>query len=389
MFVAAVDYGDVVEAIVVVVVVGARFKMVVLGHVLAVWSGQTILTHKFLHCFYSCRLHSTSSHFLYFRIGFADSTPSPPLAVSINALRSLNNSRVLRRPEIMNSEELNALNQNGDGAVDASVSKWQLKGKRNVRPLMKKPMEGDEINRFSNGAIGRSSVQWDPVGEDFDEDSDEDSLSESDGLPPTVRTPSVSKRCWSSDYSRRNFKSELFDVVLTVQKTYQGEHQLHRKTHQGEHVPLVSLMSRLNGKAIIGHPIQIEKLEDGFSSNLVRIRNDLAPVWRTGRRTTVPRVPRPHPSTTYHGDDPPYHYESNSHRWRLPGNKSPKKPIKRASLWNQKTKSLSSIRPRSPKHVKNFDDLIRPNAGPTIVTCIPVKLVFSRLLEAVGRPPSR
>lgn len=42
----------------------------------------------------------------------------------------------------------------------------------------------------------------------------------------------------------------LFDVDLKVQASYQGEH-----------VPLVSLMSRLNGKAIIGHPVQIEILK--------------------------------------------------------------------------------------------------------------------------------
>jgi hypothetical protein len=86
----------------------------------------------------------------------------------------------------------------------------------------------------------------------------------------------------------------LFDVDIDVQASYQGEH-----------VPLVSLMSRLNGKAIVGHPITVETLEDSFSDILLAgngYLNDstiqsydvdkveggaLQPVWQTARRTAM------------------------------------------------------------------------------------------------------
>ncbi|KAK2973204.1 hypothetical protein RJ640_024491, partial [Escallonia rubra] len=74
----------------------------------------------------------------------------------------------------------------------------------------------------------------------------------------------------SSIHKRHQKRKEaiLVDVGLTVQVT-----------HQGEHVPLVSLMSRLNGKGIIGHPTEIEALEDGASESHFYKEDDVGHRW--------------------------------------------------------------------------------------------------------------
>ncbi|KAK3037656.1 hypothetical protein RJ639_030433 [Escallonia herrerae] len=76
---------------------------------------------------------------------------------------------------------------------------------------------------------------------------------------------------WFSSVHKRHQKRKeaiLVDVGLTVQVT-----------HQGEHVPLVSLMSRLNGKGIIGHPMEIEALEDGASESHFYKEDDVGHRW--------------------------------------------------------------------------------------------------------------
>ncbi|CBI35984.3 unnamed protein product, partial [Vitis vinifera] len=87
--------------------------------------------------------------------------------------------------------------------IEKGTSKWQLKGKRNSRHINK--------NRKQN--LRKS-------------------------MP---------------DLPFRNFYSNscLYDVNLEVKANYRPQH-----------VPLVSLMSKLNGKAIVGHPLTVEVLDD-------------------------------------------------------------------------------------------------------------------------------
>ncbi|CAL5054855.1 unnamed protein product [Urochloa decumbens] len=211
----------------------------------------------------------------------------------------------------------------------------------------------------------------------------------------------------------------LFDVDLKVQASYQGEH-----------VPLVSLMSRLNGKAIVGHPIQIEILEDGSTDHLVFCSDSslqdstaAAPGWPTGRRTAMQRIPRSNPSgTLLDGDNDgglaysdwemkptlrKYSSSSNhqvktnkksSSNARRSSSKSHKKSSKKANLSSQKVRVLSSISTgkkhhgegsQAKAHWRNdlFAGLIRSGGAVPLVTCVPTKVVFTRILEAVGRPP--
>ncbi|MCL7032851.1 hypothetical protein MKW94_019471 [Papaver nudicaule] len=305
------------------------------------------------------------------------------------------------------------------------VSKWQLKGKRNSRSLMKRPVEMDSsiCNGFRRGSHfeGRGSDSSsqralrqgfyhgeDDFGYDYDGgdlidknsmhnqafgfgkryqpmfDSDDGLVWGMDGLShaPLRRYWDESEECYDPIYGGHRFgnrrKSKLVDVDLRVQAS----------SCQGEHVPLVSLMSRLNGKAIIGHPVQVEIIEDG-STDLILSRNNhfyeeytekdgstaLTPVWRTARRTVMHRIPHPHPSKSFE-------------------KKYPKNLLEKVNLSSQKTRTLSSI-PTQQKfnmlsNQKSMSRLSKAeDDGLATITCIPVKLAFSRLMEAVGRPPSR
>ncbi|TVU28130.1 hypothetical protein EJB05_19639 [Eragrostis curvula] len=230
----------------------------------------------------------------------------------------------------------------------------------------------------------------------------------------------------SSFYHQGKFNSRsggmgpmLFDVDLKVQASYQGEH-----------VPLVCLMSRLNGKAIIGHPIQIEILEDGSTDHLVFCgdtslhESTAAPAaWPTGRRTTMQRVPRLNPSgASLDGDYdsslvyPDWEMKPSIRKQSAPSNnqvkvhkkstsksrrsstKSQKKSSKKASLSSQKVRALSAISTGKRNHGGGgqtkahwssdiFGGLIKAEGAVPLVTCVPTKVVFTRILEAIGRPP--
>lgn len=219
---------------------------------------------------------------------------------------------------------------------------------------------------------------------------------------------------------RYNFdgrRSILVDVDLKVQASY-------RKAP----VPIVSITSKLDGKSIIGHPIQIETLKDGSSDNLFSVVDEgiafegssvLPPAWRTARRTANFRVPRPLvlSSNGVESDadfsiDQERNIEykrlndgSSSHKANLSrksgfneDRKPTKKMLKKVSLSssNQKTRTLSSLsiesnHGKNQLHDRSFyqtNRLIKPEVSElTTVACIPVKLVFSRLLEKINRPP--
>ncbi|XP_058086770.1 uncharacterized protein At1g51745-like [Magnolia sinica] len=395
--------------------------------------------------------------------------------------------------------QLHSHEQAATVSADMGGSNWQLKGKRNIRNLIKRPMEvidgrdsfntADKCNGSMQGSFydgGGDIIKMAKMDsqmalrqgvyrrhEELNYAYDEGDLIENDlGQTQMLgfgnrRYPSMLKAgskisdldqdshemapsVWEADRisqaALRGYRKEsddcfdpiyagllgdrmgpmLIDVDLKVQASYQGER-----------VPLVSLMSRLNGEAIVGHPIQIEILEDGSSGLILSTdafceesldsdgNKALPPVWRTARRTTMHRIPRPHPSSALEGEEvdplpysdieskPPlkkplpshvYHKErlvKNSHVRRLPAErKSPKKIMKKISLSSQKTRTLSSIATEQKVTGKKSNQKISGNNGDLgssiksekaapPVTCISVKLVLSRILEAVSRPPSK
>ncbi|KAG5524384.1 hypothetical protein RHGRI_031143 [Rhododendron griersonianum] len=160
----------------------------------------------------------------------------------------------------------------------------------------------------------------------------------------------------------------LTDVELKIQASYRREH-----------VPLVSLMSRLNGKSIIGHLVDVEASDEGSLEILLGRNHEtsrkfsnngsatIQPAWRTSRRTPVCYVPQ--------DDQNPGNLGLKARERRLPPKKFLLKALKKPRLSNQKSRTLSSFDSEQGK-----DSMAMANR----VTCVPVKHIFSKLLVAVG-----
>ncbi|KAM0917022.1 hypothetical protein ACQ4PT_009769 [Festuca glaucescens] len=397
--------------------------------------------------------------------------------------------------EVPYSTYMHQLNQSEeeDGSSELGVSRWHIKGKRNNRNAVKRSIhmtDGssclDKPNGLRKGSMYKANgtnhrkgnVQTSNqqlirkhIKEEPNYDSDETDLFEDTSHPEVnlyhSRTyPSslkatrdlsrsyiyfndyehdsskISPLNWDTDqilrvdgnaywdepsFYQRSYNSRLggmgsmlFDIDLKVQASYHGEH-----------VPLVSLMSRLDGKAIVGHPIQIEKLVDGSTDHLVsggdismEENTGAPPAWRTGRRTAMQRVPRSNPSgasmdggnegglaypdwemkpvfrkySTFVNHQVKADKESMPNNRRSLTSKSQKKQPKKASLSSQKVRTLSSISTGRRRHEGGgqakahsrsgiLGGLIKPEEAIPLVTCVPAKVVFTRILEAVGRPP--
>lgn len=299
---------------------------------------------------------------------------------------------------------------------NAEVSKWQLKGKRNNRNLGKRyPERSDpEVSRgysnIRNSNWSNGGFKADPVDKSLRNHS---SRYGSTGVHSSNETADLDGFSWnnqplprgywedSQEYvdpyfvNRHHFgsRSMLIDVDLKVQaNNYRRD------------VPMISLMSKLNGHAIIGHPIQIEALESDYTMPEPTEALALPSVWRTGRRTANSRVPRPFlngesKQQTLFIDQETRVKGSMTQRsfpqYSMERKFSRNSPKKGSPSSNQKIRSLSSIasdehHPSDPRNEPgNFQvgGMIKSgNNLPTTVACIPVNLVFSRLHEElVGR----
>ncbi|XP_072954695.1 uncharacterized protein At1g51745-like isoform X1 [Typha angustifolia] len=157
--------------------------------------------------------------------------------------------------------------------------------------------------------------------------------------------------------------SILYDVELNVQATYQGPH-----------VPLVSLMSKLNGKAIVGHPVAVEVLEDGFYRSLVS-RNDYRPA--TGRidqllkrrilRENLQLQPK---------------LNAANHKITKSSLKNMYSHSKKSGFSPRKIRRLSSITV-DRRDREDRKPVVEKIGGPA-VACVPLRLVFSRINEALS-----
>uniref|UniRef100_F6HY39 PWWP domain-containing protein n=1 Tax=Vitis vinifera TaxID=29760 RepID=F6HY39_VITVI len=307
--------------------------------------------------------------------------------------------------------------------IEKGTSKWQLKGKRNSRHINKNRKQNlrksvdmdDESDAYLAGiehqdgfSLGSDQkVDCNPVGGSVISDSctlqgkskpvidDQESghrnwsrhishrephlrgpTSEVKRLPDCSLTPqrslpyrhsrfTVNPRYQMPDLPFRNFYSNscLYDVNLEVKANYRPQH-----------VPLVSLMSKLNGKAIVGHPLTVEVLDD--LSDLLLSDSEYDP-------TTM---------SVSEGDEMGYAVKRNSETRRLPTkhstlqlrvspSKSPK--MKKGGLLSKKIRKLSSLTGSHKKRDEERKPVVDKLKGPAIA-CIPLKLVFSRLNEAVN-----
>ncbi|KAG6782131.1 hypothetical protein POTOM_011519 [Populus tomentosa] len=283
--------------------------------------------------------------------------------------------------------------------IEKGASKWQLKGKRNSRHTSKNRKQDsrkddmdDEPNAYLAGMEHLDGFRQVPdqkvdcgggKSEPFSEyrvDAVRDrskSSSQGEGmrtamvelsvpqrsLPYRQSRFMVNSRYQTSDFPGRNLSScsKLFNVEIKVQRNYRQQH-----------VPLVSLMSKLNGKAIVGHPLTIENLDDGYS-DLMLGSNE--------RDTTH----------VTEGETPKLGYAAmrNIEAGRTPARRMTVKPrsstskshkLRKCGLLSKKIRKLSSL---TGKRVEDRKLVVEKPEGP-VIACIPLKLVFSRINEAVN-----
>lgn len=339
-----------------------------------------------------------------------------------------------------------------------AVSKWQLKGKRNNRNLVKRSYGSPDGKGIIYGAEGdfeegRTNLSHKSLhcykngfSDALYEDDQMLELEDEDSLTPRPVSKFQNKIHRGTDWNDlawdENVASKEYWDMKEYTPTYGDRYHVGRRTrsmlinvdikvqagYRKEPVPIISLMSKLDGRAIIGHPVQVEVLKDGssdtFFSAIDNFNNDgigiegssvLPQAWRTARRTANFRVPRPHvlPSTGAEAavdfpsldQEQNFDYEklntgSSSHNASLQKKSGDKKffenvPKKLSLSSNQKIRTLASLSAehslRNPLHdISSYqtDRLIKPEiSGPTTVACIPVQLVHSRLLENISRPP--
>lgn len=188
------------------------------------------------------------------------------------------------------SEPVNC-NLNG---VEKSPSKWQLKGKRNSRQMSKK----QEARRTVYG----------------EEANNNSSMSH----------------------------SGLYEVKIEVKSNY----------NKPRNVPLVSRMSELNGKAIVGHPLSVEILEEGYCNGMV-----------------MPQVAVKTKSLS----------KKNGKKRKSRGGS--RKSKKKSSSLSIKTRRLSTL--TSQRLTERSKKQTTEKAKETVVACIPLKVVFSRINEVL------
>ncbi|KAL9682826.1 hypothetical protein QQ045_014635 [Rhodiola kirilowii] len=373
----------------------------------------------------------------------------------------------------MSNEELDDLSLADEIplSADDGVSKWKYKGKRNVRHTSKRSSDilnarvgmNDHPHLESRGntfhhRISRNNQQSNgfgsyPEGDDsFDRDywSPESALGNTryltlrnmprgrinnnnihtydwDAVALEHRTPlngylMETRDYYTSEYNHQHVQGRRRNMLVEVDLKVQSSYPKKR-------VPIISLMSKIDGRAIIGHSLQIEELEEGSSDTLLSKRSQfgngrlqgevnyaLPSMWKTARRTVNYHVPRPDLSSAVDGlgdaDYLPRGRKSASRNLstnaatlmqydscvlhHIPAIKPSKRSSKKVSISSsQKTKTLSSFSVDHHKQqieegrhdVQAFSplELIKSEFGPAMVPCIPVNLVFSRLYEALGR----
>ncbi|GER53494.1 Tudor/PWWP/MBT superfamily protein [Striga asiatica] len=204
---------------------------------------------------------------------------------------------------------------------EEKASHWQSKGKRNSRPRRTEPEVVPPL-------VGPTLLE--------------------------IRADEFRNWSWDSggpkSHSRAPQRPDLHDVNVEVRTGFT----------RAQHVPYISLMSRLNGRPVTGHPISVEALEDGLCDDLVL----------------------------------ECHVSSSSgmdlSQFRRPRGKSrSKSKLKRNGpkngLLSKKIRKLSSLTGcRKQKSLREKKKpVLEKLKGPSIA-CVPLKVVFSRINAALS-----
>ncbi|KAL8153419.1 hypothetical protein V2J09_011179 [Rumex salicifolius] len=230
--------------------------------------------------------------------------------------------------------------------TERGPSEWQLKGRRNSR----------HQNRNSDPDL---KTEPKPGLTNLENDPDQFSPSQHKmfsyrqsrfSLLPRYEIPELSIFSPCVD-------SVLYDVHIEVKARYRPQHQ---------HVPYISLMSKLNGKPITGHPITVEVLEDGECDVLV---DEVVELNEDGDEVMEPRKDPPKKELVLK----PYFSPSKSPKNKKQGSSS------------KKTRRLSALTASHGKRASNYKErLVIRNLKAPALACIPLKVVFSRINEALN-----
>ncbi|XP_022889575.1 uncharacterized protein At1g51745-like isoform X2 [Olea europaea var. sylvestris] len=267
--------------------------------------------------------------------------------------------------------------------MDQGTSEWQLKGKRNARSRKV------DVNDGSSTCVVGRNVDFNCVSGSLPSDVcgyrlksrpiAEIQVDEFPGwsrnIPHTAPDLPVPQRVLpyrhsrftvnpkydSSDFSLRhhNVGSVLYDVTLEVNASYRPQH-----------VPYISLMSKLNGRPIIGHPLATEVLDDGFCDNLIsgsECYSSSSELDGDGDQGTI--------------------RSSSGGRMSKHSRNSPKmQKTRKNGFLSKKIRMLSSLTGSQKRSEVEKKLVVEKLRGPA-VACVPLNVVFSRINAALGPAP--
>ncbi|KAK6153611.1 hypothetical protein DH2020_013250 [Rehmannia glutinosa] len=278
-------------------------------------------------------------------------------------------------------------------STEKGTSEWRLKGKRNSRSRKVDILDDTDtymanVDReiFSGGSsqiVGPNHLKSKPITEveefrGWSWNAPQKPLgSTADFLVPQRSLPyrqsrfTVNPKYDSSDFSLQHHipGSGLYDVPLEVKTTYRTQH-----------VPYISLMSKLTGRPIVGHPLAIGKLRDGFCNKLIR----MSECYNSSSELDYNLSKHVVSSFEHAGM-----VRKRKPRGRPP-NKRHAKSRKNGPL-SKKTRKLSLL---TGSHRLSRDEkkpLVEKLKGPSIA-CVPLNVVFSRINAALSgsvRPAPR
>lgn len=333
-------------------------------------------------------------------------------------------------------EEFNESGSTSSGAADINIishridkgtSKWQLKGKRNSRHKGKNKKQelrkfmdmdvDDETNAYLVGVEARGAfalgsgdkVTCNPIpdsfayrvklGQGMETEVDElrggwsnghvshkeshirgpaaEALTPQRLLPHRQSRFTINPKYQMSDLPLRNYDAgTLYDVELEVKASYRPQH-----------VPYISLMSKLNGRPIIGHPLAVEVLDEGFSDLLMDSvecysssceldDDDLGE--NTSAWEGIDMVREVKPNRGGGSRAPIKHVKLQA---RATPNKSPK--CRKSGPLSKKIRKLSSLTGCQKPSEEEKKPAVTKLKGPS-VAYVPLKVVFSRINEALN-----
>ncbi|XP_010924939.1 uncharacterized protein At1g51745 [Elaeis guineensis] len=186
-----------------------------------------------------------------------------------------------------------------------------------------------------------------------------------------VHLPAFSKHQVPKPSRSMSMDSLLFDVELNVQASYQGPH-----------IPLVSFMSKLNGKAIVGHPISVEVLQDGAAAALVPRNVWCAPISNIDHslKNRINIIGKSQPKESHLNIQGK---KADHTKVKSPLMKKKSSKNKRSGFSPRKIRRLSSIAVDRKDKKEERQPMVEKIKGPA-VACVPLRLVFSRINEALS-----